>query len=944
MRNYILYIFSFLLIFIPGYIHGYTHVRDIDMQSGNNKIIWNRENSPYILDEYIDIPTGVELFIDKGVDVMVSSSTLQDLSSGIYVGGKLNVYGSDVYPVKLYDIGNIFISSSSLNITNALLKNTNIESISGLLNISSTTFIDNTKSIIAKRSNVNINSSNFIKNDIAIESNKYSKVFQVKNNIEDYNYGIGGEGNASGLDLEQNIINIKDTNFEGNRLSIVNNTINTVYASYNWWGNENDPKDQFIGDVVYTPWKDKKIENEIENNKVLCCSNVLFIPGLEASRLYTDNHSILGTTTNDLWEPNSNSDVDKLQFNKDIKTNIPVYTNDIIDKAYGVYGVYKKIVAVLNSMVAENKINDWLPFAYDWRYSVSDIVLKPSKYKGGDKTLINEAIDLAKSSKTGKINIIAHSNGGLIAKELGNELRKINKEEIIDSVIMVGVPELGTPESLLGILHGIGQSLIGNVLPSASSARALGLSIPGSYGLIPSFDFFNKFLDPVISFYSKKFRGIETSNYGNEIASYDSLTNFLIDKYKNRKQPKDSDTKYPSILSKTILDIANKLHNDIDNYQFPSFSNVISIIGWGDSTTKSIGYKGNKITVERVNKGDGTVLAGSAGNIKGVNIYLNQAQIKKDKQKEIKHANILESDSVLDIVANVIQKTKTSEIKNKDKLDFDLPKYTSYEEPDIRQFDNVNTLEIYVYSPVDIDVYDDRGGHLGVVANKTPGKWYGTPIIEDTIGSPVQILGDFKNIILPGDRKYNLVLKGTGIGLFTMDINKYVGNMVLVSSSSYPYIPVTPLLNATTSISSLDISPILSMDTDGDGIVDKKIEPNKPFDSDSYFNTLNMMIKKLKLTKKLQDKYMKRIDKISKRINQKSISQKQREEFASFVKDLEFTEYDKGDHENREHDDENEESYFVARFDIKKMTKKDKDRYTSEIERMITAMEGYEMD
>lgn len=958
MHNNTLYLFLCLLIFIPWHTYGYTHIRDIDINSGNNKIIWNKENSPYILDEYIDIPIGVELIIDKGVDVMVASSTLLDLSSGIYVGGKLSIHGSNIYPVKLYDVGNIFISSSSLNITNTLFKNTNIESVSGSINISSSTFLDNIKSIIAKKSNINIYGSNFINNDIAIESNKYIKVFQVKNDIENKGFGIGGEGNALGFDLEQNIINIKDTNFEGNRLSIVNNTINTVYASYNWWGSNTDPKDQFVGDIIYSPWKDKKIENEIEETQILCCSSVLFIPGLEASRLYTDKKNMIGTSTNNLWEPNSNYDVEKLVFNKNIETKNPVYTNDIIDKAYGVSGVYHNMIAMLNGMVAEKKINEWLPFAYDWRYSVSDIVLKPTKYKLSNKTLIEQAIDLAKRSKTGKISIIAHSNGGLVAKELGNELRKINKEDIVDNVIMVAVPELGTPESILGILHGIGQSLIGRLLPSESIARTLALTIPGSYGLIPSYEFFNKFINPVISFYGQKFNGINFKNYDSEITNYTTLSDFMLGNKDDRKQPKESDTYYPSIISKAILDIAQKFHNDIDSYEFPSFTKVISIIGWGNETTKSIGYSNNKISIERINKGDGTVLAGSAGNIKGINVYLNQNQIKKDKQKEIKHANILESDSVLNIVANVIEKTKNKDIKDKDKLDFNLPKYTSYEEPDIRQFDNVNTLEIYIYSPVDIDIYDDRGGHLGIVPNKVPGKWYGVPIIEDTIGSPVQILGSFKNIILPGDRKYNLVLKGTGVGLFTMDIKKYVGNMVLVSSSTYPYLPVTPLLNATTSISSLDINPILNMDTDGDGITDKKIQPNKPFDPDLLFDNMNTMIKKLKLTKKLQDNYMKRIDKIKKKIDKKDINKKNtekkdRQDFAEFVKRLEFDKGDEnsgGNEHNKRHDDnddeqdEEEESFFVARFDIKKMTKKDKDRYVSEIERIVTAMEGYEMD
>ncbi len=938
MKKKLLNLFLYLSILIPWHVHGYTHIRDIDMQSGNDNIVWTKENSPYILDEYIDIPYGVELTIDKGVDIMVASSTFLDSSSGIYVGGKLNIKGNEYSPVKLYDIGNIFISSTSVNIQYSLLNNTYIETKSSILNISSSTFTNNIKSIIAKKSIVNINNSNFDKNDIAIESNKYIKVFQAINNAEQHGFGIGGEGNAFGPDPEQNIINISDSNFDDNRLSIVNNTLNTVYAINNWWGSPLEPKDKVIGDVIYTPWKDKKINYEIKDKQEICCSSVLFIPGIEASRLYSDKKRIIGTTTNDLWEPNSNIDVDKLQLDKNIDSKYPIYTNDVMDKAYGVYGIYDKFINKLNSMVSDKKINEWLPFAYDWRYSVSDIVLKPTKHKNSNKTLIEQAIDLAKRSKTGKITIIAHSNGGLVAKELGNELRKRGKEEIIENVIMVAVPELGTPESILGILHGIGQSFIGKLLPSESSARALALTIPGSYGLIPSYEFFNKFLNPVVSFYSQKFNGIDMTKYGNDISDYNSLKDFVLSNKDDRKQPKKQDTNYPAIFSNKIFSLAESLHNNIDKYEFPSFTNVISIIGWGNETTKSIGYTSNKIKIERINKGDGTVLSGSAGNIKGINVYLNQNDIKKDKQKEIKHANILESDSILDIVANVINKTKTIEIKNKDKLEFDLPKYTSYEEPDIRQFDNVNTLEIYIYSPVDIDIYDDRGGHLGIVANKNPGKWYGIPIIEDTIGAPVSLLSEFKNVVLPGDRKYNIVLKGNGIGLFTMDIIKYVGDMVLVSSTTYPYLPVTPLMNASTTISSLNINPVLYMDNDGDGITDKSVTSNKPFDPESYFDSLNIMIKKLQINKKLSDKYMKRLDKIKKKINKKN-----RQDFADYVKKLEFN---KTEDQNKDEEDDNEQNYthFVARFDIKKMTKKEKEMYQSEMERIISSMEEYEAD
>ena len=42
---------------------------------------------------------------------------------------------------------------------------------------------------------------------------------------------------------------------------------------------------------------------------------------------------------------------------------------------------------------------------------------------------------MASSSQTGKVNIVTHSNGGLIAKALINKLKKLGKENLIDKKI-----------------------------------------------------------------------------------------------------------------------------------------------------------------------------------------------------------------------------------------------------------------------------------------------------------------------------------------------------------------------------------------------------------------------------------------------------------------------------------------------------------------------------
>src|SRR3989338_2799295 len=59
-----------------------------------------------------------------------------------------------------------------------------------------------------------------------------------------------------------------------------------------------------------------------------CFSNVLFLPGLEASRLYTQRPD---GSEDQFWEPNGNSDVEVLYLNPDgTSKNADIYTRDII--------------------------------------------------------------------------------------------------------------------------------------------------------------------------------------------------------------------------------------------------------------------------------------------------------------------------------------------------------------------------------------------------------------------------------------------------------------------------------------------------------------------------------------------------------------------------------------------------------------------------------------
>jgi len=230
-----------------------------------------------------------------------------------------------------------------------------------------------------------------------------------------------------------------------------------IDARNNWWGDNSGPLhtnenpegtgNAILGTVLFDPW---------EGQVAPCCSSVLFLPGLEASRLYVQG-SVL---ENQLWDPNRTADVEALFLDENgdsITTG--VYTRDVIDEAFG-FNIYKNFISFMDSLTEGDDpvINEWRYFPYDWRSDIRDVLTGGSSV-GGDgvfehKNLVDELIELADGSRTGKVTIIAHSNGGLLGKLLISELEARGRADLVDKFIMVAVPQLGTPSALTGLLHG----------------------------------------------------------------------------------------------------------------------------------------------------------------------------------------------------------------------------------------------------------------------------------------------------------------------------------------------------------------------------------------------------------------------------------------------------------------------------------------------------------
>jgi pimeloyl-ACP methyl ester carboxylesterase len=610
-------------------------------------------------------------------------------------------------------------------------------------------------------------------------------------------------------------------------------------ASDNWWGSPLGPASSTIkGAVITSPWL---LENPLVKK---CCSNVLFLPGLEASRLEVGS--------NRLWEPNRNDDVRKLHLDSTgTSIDSTIYTGDIIGSALGILPIYKNFIAFMDGVVAEKKINAWLPFAYDWRMPVDKVVTGETVYASSTKILIEEALRLAEKSQTHKITIVAHSNGGLLAKMLGRELEKRGKAHIIDKVVFVGVPELGTPQAIAALLHGKDQAIGKGLIARAAVMRTFGLNMQGAYGLLPSSEFFSRITDPVLRFAEKA------------VSSYDSFADFLTALGGTRLQPAESDLKTPAVLSSALLGKAREIHSSLDTWRFATTTEVAAIVGWGAPTTKTIEYTGS--TSPRYKKtldGDSTVLAASAmgytGQSSGNSIYFDLPRFNSLPERAflpIDHADLLQATPILSFIGKVIATSTIASVINAP-----LPQYLSHEKPKV-DLSSQAWLTASVHSPVDIDIYDSKGGHMGYVP--VPGyPDSDLRLFENTIGGYYDRIGDEKYYTVPAGESYSVKLKGTGVGSFTYQVQKFTGeDMTEVSNTLYGGLPVTPLLEATTTLGSTLDDP-LHLDVDGNGTADITTGPGATFNPLIHIDAMKTIVASLGLKKGIEQSLLARINRI----------------------------------------------------------------------------------
>lgn len=834
--------------------------------------VWTKSGSPYIVDSPLTVSAGTTLDIDAGVTIIASSTI--DIE-----GGRLRMNGSADDHIIITGSGNAYVTMGGLikaNYADISLAH-GFGADNGNITISSSTLSGAETGLLGRSGVISISNSRIFGNRYGLYILPYNSfgAFQVADTNSEY--GVGGIGNAllSMVTISPHSVTVTGSSFTDNSEASIDNEDPYTYvqAIGNWWGTVTGPvatgNNKVSGLITSDPWL---TQDPFATVATVCCSNILFIPGLEGTQLFKQEKVLGVNTTNQLWEPNRNLDVRKLYLDSaGSSTDKTIYSGGPIGKALGLEDVYGGFMDFLDSIQKSGKINAWKAFGYDWRKPIAEVVAGSEKKSMASESLIQTASELASSSRTRKVTIIAHSNGGLVAKYLIKTLSDMGKSGIIDSVISVAVPYLGTPEAIAGLLHGDDQAILNGWILNAATARGLGVNMSSAYSLLPSKEYFSEVFSPTIVFASTTVTGVNKNIYPQSISDLATQSSFIGDSHHDRRSASADDLSLPVVGNQKLLASASAIHDVLDLFSWPTNIARWALVGWNAVTTKSIVYSNEKkcdkngtnctVAVSHIatttNRGDGTVVVPSAAYDAGTEVALDLGNISKQENHAVTHVNILDATSTEKAIEKIVSHNPADDQK---KIIGEISKIqgVSIGLPDSAKMSS--NLVLRTHSPVELNVYDSEGRHTGIIPKPASlidvedGLYTFTE--SNILGSSIKIRqGDSVDdndyeIYLP-DRdgeKYTVVMNGTGMGEFSYDASR-VNEGTILDKVEFDGMPVTPLTIATTTIIAADnngivaqalysASSTMTIDLDGNGSTDIIATSSTVVDASRYLRSV----------------------------------------------------------------------------------------------------------
>lgn len=542
---------------------------------------------------------------------------------------------------------------------------------------------------------------------------------------------------------------------------------------------------------------------------------IIIVPGLAGTRLVNDEgelwlnvEKMCQDSRDNSWRP-KNDYLDVLQLDASgTKPLDPanshyasVQSSTVIMRAsgtcdLGIIGKYPFEFDVYQSIVDYFKGQgytlgqDLFLFGYDWRRDI-----------GETASQLDALVESAR--KGGKVNLVAHSMGGLVSRNYILDSTRANK---VEKLVILGTPFLGAPYDFKGLYlgddFGINKRVHDMGLPgfmwlvNEDKVKQIARNFPGLYEILPSQRFFEVYDGDDEKGYLREDRDINGDGQASGDQDYSNTKKILS-----------------SVLNSQLVNKAEQLHSQAFD-GFDGGANgvkVYLVVGLGFPTKQKVWFWEKPTWLDlgteqhtswRYDNGDGTVLQRSA------DLHDDNTDFRGDAKVyyiQAEHGVLPQNSHVQQQITSLFAGNPSPVNEN------------------IKTSPDAFALDGYwqeVNSPVELHIYDELGNHLGPTPEGT---------IEYGIkGAQYDVVGHDKSAFIPKGIRYTVVLTGTEQGKFDLRLKDVQGGSI-ATTALFKDIPVNADNTAKVSLDPAD-NYVMSLDRTNDGVPDENIPPNAILD------------------------------------------------------------------------------------------------------------------
>ncbi len=518
--------------------------------------------------------------------------------------------------------------------------------------------------------------------------------------------------------------------------------------------NQNDNISYGTDAAFFSPTVDENLTCTFSNIKGR--TPVLIVPGLMGTELKSGNDLLWANVFN-MVISSDDSFMDQLAFNGDLKpSDGSVYYANIIKKVPLSNYSDALIVELQSQGYIENQT--LFVFPYDWRFGVT------ATYANGktNSDLLKEKIqDIMAQTGSDKVDVVAHSMGGLIVKKyvMDNAV-----DNYIGKAVFVGVPELGAVKTVKALLLGDNFDIdFKGFGLSEAEIKKISANMPSAYDLLPS----QQYYDAMGSFVSV----IQRQNYTStqKDLNFQEFENYMaVDHIFNQQALVNSQNLHTSAFDNFDMRTAGVDVYAIDGCKAGTLDKIVET-----RQETPLGNITAKYETIKFKDGDGTVPFKSAANLP-----IDASHLFYSLNGE--HGKMLSQDGSRQEIVNLISGSSLT-VSDKSITQ------------DVNKCGLKKGKVVEKHSPVNILAVDQTGNQSGV---KQDGS-----IINDIPNASYEAFGDQGYLYLPTDdgQTYAITMQGTGAGTYTIKTDD-IQNNETVKTQVFSNLPVTTDLTGTVNL------------------------------------------------------------------------------------------------------------------------------------------------